>query len=499
MDYAKYEAILADSIAKEVGVGASTFRDAGVALATKGRYRKVRDLDHSLSGLYSAGASFLGTRNLSHVARHSGSTLYSTVEQRVAEGAASLIKGTAENPHLQTLGLLELATSGWSRNLQDFIGELEDQGMVNPASLDAIQKARDTGTLRKLWGATDPAEVEGHLREVLSYIEEEEQEQEENSGGDGGGEGDESESPESGDSDASGSDKNQASADQAMQDYAQAKEEEASEESTGGRNFSDQKTGHVNELRGSDHAMPPTGNLNAYKQRVKAMLLDQTQSQRAWAKKGKLGTKRIHRVVMPTVGDGSWNNNIFQRTTEGEAVDAAITILMDVSSSCQWNDQDKEIQKATYHTADLLGCLGVPIRIIAYGSELYGVKGFDEVLSKPRLASRVYKPAVSGGTPIKAACNTAIAGHILRREGRQVVINVTDGDYQDRLVSGCFKDLPVEVAAIFVGAEAAAKVSREGEANVAKHYSAIGVCADPHDLGRTLVDIARELVFNRKP
>lgn len=477
------------------------------------------------------GAPFLRRASLGAASRAHGLTVYKMAEDSALKSIDDLEKNT--DPAQRFLGTIEALTgSKWSERVREHLKYKADDW--EPAVMQALEKCKDEGIIQKLGelsknedrkGAfsSDAYEAASLLKRALQLFYEEsdsqEQQQQQQGGDDSQQDGEQQQEGSGGrndqqdqdQSDGSGDGNSDASGDQ--QDPQDDKPSPQARAEKSLREYEDDlATGDFERAREADgfldadedytvaprrQLQPPASSLEAYKQRIKVMLLDKTKCETTWATRGKMGTRRIARVVMPQVGDGQWNNTVFQRKTEGLDINSAVTLIVDRSSSCGMNDPQKQITECAYHVADMLQSLGVPVRVVCYGSSQKTVKDFDEKLSKPVLYGTMRGCTHSGCTPIDQASVDAIAALLVRPEPNKVVINMTDGDYSHHTIAELLAKAQglVKYATVFIGPDAAQSYE-SAQKHLDKLYDACASVNNPKDLGPVLVNLASTLIIN---
>lgn len=149
-------------------------------------------------------------------------------------------------------------------------------------------------------------------------------------------------------------------------------------------------------------------------------------------KKGTLSTKRLYRMGMPIVGDGSWNSKIYKKRHIDRILDCAVSVMIDVSGSMYcvktfW----------TYKGCVLLNhvfskVLHVPLEIACFNTDdktrIGLFKGFNQTLSNTQIKSMF--DDVTGhmtGNNDSTALLWAASRLVTRREPRKILIMMSDG------------------------------------------------------------------------
>lgn len=207
------------------------------------------------------------------------------------------------------------------------------------------------------------------------------------------------------------------------------------------------------------------------------------------------------------------NLRVFERTRKGEAINTAITILVDHSGSMA-GKSTLDAQEACAFISAALDKIGVPFEVIGFSAYFkngyidesgYGLledlvhtvyKGFDEPLRK-----------VEGSFHFQAGANNADGDSLLwaakriakRKEDRKIIVVISDGDpahysYQDpegrlRDVVSLLAENGIDTVGVGVG--------RDGKAAVERFYEYTASCLNSTDLSKTLIQVFERILMDR--
>lgn len=148
---------------------------------------------------------------------------------------------------------------------------------------------------------------------------------------------------------------------------------------------------------------------------------------------GRLDRRNLVRLVMPQVGDGTYNRSVFQQLTEGLKLDTAVTILVDCSGSMR-GAKYKAATEAAMSLYDLCGvALRLPCEVLAFTHahrpQLLVCKAYSESrLSRDILHGRLNGAGrMMSGNSDGDALMVAFTRQQALRNPRKIIIILSDG------------------------------------------------------------------------
>lgn len=233
-------------------------------------------------------------------------------------------------------------------------------------------------------------------------------------------------------------------------------------------------------------------------------------SRRTWQSEqleGKLDSRNAKRIVMPRIGDGTYNRSIFKQRTPRRELDTAITLLVDCSGSMSGTKHACAAQAAV-GLYDLFNrALRVPCEVLGFttgnGPVYWTFKTFKErridrtTLAK-RLVSCQVERAMSGNADGDAIL-WAWERLAKQRTRRKVIVVLSDGSPSSSLSR--------DPDATLIAAIKAVRGTKGGEVygigimdtNVRRYYSPNApVIGDPSDVTRALIETLAD-ILQKKP
>lgn len=221
---------------------------------------------------------------------------------------------------------------------------------------------------------------------------------------------------------------------------------------------------------------------------------------------GRLDPRNAPRVIMPRVGDGTYNRSIFKQRTPKRELDTAVTVLVDCSGSMSGKKHICAAQAAV-GLYDLFNrALRVPCEVLGFttdaGPHYWTFKTFQERrIDRALLARRLTSPQVfhaMSGNADGDAILWAWERIAKQRSRRKVIIVLSDGSPSN----SCSRDPD----ATLIAAIKAVRGSKGGEVygigimdtNVRRYYSPKAPVIDkPGDVTRALIETLADILQKR--
>lgn len=216
---------------------------------------------------------------------------------------------------------------------------------------------------------------------------------------------------------------------------------------------------------------------------------------------GRLDRRNLTRLVMPQVGDGTYNRSVFQQLTEGLKLDTAVSILIDCSGSMRGPKFDAAIQ-AGMSLYDLCGvALRLPCEVLAFTHRMsvphvmvckaYHERRLQRSVLHGRLAGAGSR---MGGNSDGDALMITYARQQSLRNPRKIIIVLSDGcpveagnedgDATLRSAIAEIRSKGTELYGIGIG-----------DANVRRFYSTKApVVNKPTDVAPALLEVLRDIL-----
>jgi nitric oxide reductase activation protein len=196
-------------------------------------------------------------------------------------------------------------------------------------------------------------------------------------------------------------------------------------------------------------------------------------------------TSRLSRLC---TGDA----RIFERRFTKKAINTAITLLLDSSSSMNANDRmglAKEACVALSLAIDAMQGVALEVMTFPYGSASLGRHGFglakDFNETTAAIKKRFSRISSNGGTPMAPAIVTAGSRLLRRPEPRKVMLVLTDGEPDSLELTHAAIETMKGIEMIGIGIESS---------EVARVFERFVVIQDVRDLPQQLLTKARELL-----
>lgn len=224
---------------------------------------------------------------------------------------------------------------------------------------------------------------------------------------------------------------------------------------------------------------------------------------------GRLDKRNLTRVVMPRVGDGTFNKSVFQRRAESMSLDVCVTVLVDCSGSMKRGGKYEKAAEAAMCLSDLAaGSLRVPCEILGFtthhaddGPRYYEFKTYAErrvareVIGARLLAIREDSRSLWGNADGDAVLWAASRMRD-RREARRILVVLSDGSPTDAATGGD-ADVNLTAAIRAVRAGGACEVYGIGilDSNVRRYYSPTApVITDVAEIPAALVAVLSDVL-----
>jgi hypothetical protein len=171
----------------------------------------------------------------------------------------------------------------------------------------------------------------------------------------------------------------------------------------------------------------------AFANRVRSLLQIKSQAYYTHGhSRGKISSKRIYRIAMPDVGDGSWNQRIYKRRHQDRVLDLAVSIMIDVSGSMACTKTYWTYKGCVLLNDTMSRILHVPTEIACFNTDsntnIGILKPYTGVISSSAIKERF--GAICGhmtGNNDSTALLWAASRLAVRREKRKVLIMLSDG------------------------------------------------------------------------
>jgi nitric oxide reductase activation protein len=147
---------------------------------------------------------------------------------------------------------------------------------------------------------------------------------------------------------------------------------------------------------------------------------------------GKLNRRALKRIVM---GTEDRHRRVFQRRTDAEAINTAITVLVDCSGSMNSRSRIKQAAAAAGTLVDgFAKGLRIPVEVLGHttgrGLEMYHIKNFNEHVDGETVAERLLGTRMAGNADGDALMFAA-ERLARRKEQRRIIIMIADGQPTD--------------------------------------------------------------------
>lgn len=280
--------------------------------------------------------------------------------------------------------------------------------------------------------------------------------------------------------------------------------------------YTEQTVEKVKPTGGATHAAGRMRFPSELVQQVRILL--QSMNRTRWAHEkleGRLDKRNLTRVIMPRVGDGTFNRQVFMRQSETLSLDCAVTVLVDCSGSMSGSKILAASEAATA-LFDLCGiALRVPCEVLGFTTARDGrslplyfeFKTFAEArLPRETVASRLLTIAASGsrrlcGNADGDAVMFAVSRLATRRESRRILIVLSDGCPADS-VGAVDADRVLMHAIKTARATPGVEVYGIGieDRNVRRYYSKQApVLWDASELAPALLGVLRDVLQRKAP
>lgn len=230
---------------------------------------------------------------------------------------------------------------------------------------------------------------------------------------------------------------------------------------------------------------------------------------------GRLDKRNLTRVLMPRVGDGTFNRSVFSRQVPKMELDCAVTVLVDCSGSMAGDKYESACEAAT-SLYDLCGiALRVPCEVLgfttAYNGEFDGPKYLE---FKPFRESRVPRETVAArllsfrslrGNADGDAILFAAKRLLGRKESRRILIVLSDGAPADSVEAmNDMGSADVNLVAAIATARATPGLEVYGlgimDSNVRRYYSPKApVVKRVTDVPAALLEVLRDILQRKAP
>lgn len=220
---------------------------------------------------------------------------------------------------------------------------------------------------------------------------------------------------------------------------------------------------------------------------------------------GRLDRRNLTRVIMPRVGDGTFNRSIFQRRAPSMVLDCAITVLIDSSGSMH-GAKFTAAASAAMCLNDLCEVsLRVPSEILGFTDDgrlplYFEFKTFSERRAdRLKVGARIHAINAAGrmrGNPDGDALLWAASRLKPRREARKILIVLSDGSPSDA-VPGGDPDSSLKAAIKMLRSSGGVEVYGIGvmDDNVQRYYSPTApVINSPAEVPAALVNVLADVI-----
>ncbi len=171
----------------------------------------------------------------------------------------------------------------------------------------------------------------------------------------------------------------------------------------------------------------------AFANRVRALLQIKAQAYYTHGhRRGKISSKRIYRIAMPDVGDGSWNERVYKRRHQDKILDLGVSVMIDVSGSMACTKTYWTYKGCVLLNDVFSRILHVPTEIACFNTDRQTnigiIKPFTGVISSDGI-KKTFDQMVGhmSGNNDSTALLWAASRLAQRKERRKVLIMLSDG------------------------------------------------------------------------
>lgn len=222
---------------------------------------------------------------------------------------------------------------------------------------------------------------------------------------------------------------------------------------------------------------------------------------------GRLDPRNAPRIVMPQVGDGTYNRQIFRNQTPRQQLDTAVTVMIDCSGSMSGRKHMCAAQAGVALYDLFTRALRVPTEVLGFttysGPTYWEFKKFSERrMDRATLAGRICSHQVTGAMSGNADGDALMFAWDRiknRKEKRKVIIVLSDGSPSD--AAGGDSDATLIAAIRSIRGNRGGEVYGIGvmDTNVRRYYSRTApVINKPEDVTGALIHTLQD-VLQRKP